>query len=123
VFRNKSDLAAMFESHGKRIVVLGECTVQKPSAKFTVILTRAKHLEAILDRQAIVIPAVFTNAEISSADRTQARQDGISLVGREELNTLQSMIGDCTPAPEVIGYLERLGCSPDEDPMGRGAYE
>ena len=123
VFRNKSDLAAMFESHGKRIVVLGECTVQKPSAKFTVLLTRAKHLEAVLDGQAIVIPAVFTNAEISSPDRAQAQQDGISLLGRNELGALRSMIGECTPASDVVGYLKRLGCNPVEDPMGRGAYE
>ena len=124
VFRNKSDLAAMFDSDGKRIVVLGECTVQKPSAKFTVLLTRSKDLEAVLDGQATVIPAVFTNAEISSADRTQAQQDGISLVGRNELEALQSMIRECIPASEVVSYIERLGWNPSmATPLGWAGYD
>jgi hypothetical protein len=122
-FGEKPDLAAMVEVQAKWVVVLGECTVQKPSAKFTMLLTRARELRAVLDAQAMVIPAVFTSTEISSADKTQARKDGISLVGREELGTLQAMVARCAPVFEVVNYLEQLRVNLEADfPMGSAAY-
>lgn len=122
-FGEKPDVAAMVEVQEKWVVVLGECTVQKPSAKFTMLLTRARELGAALDAQVTVIPAVFTSTDISSTDKTQARKDGISLVGREELGTLQAMVASGAPLAEVINYLEQLAVNLDEDfPMGSAAY-
>ena len=105
-FQDRPDIAATFELRGEWIVVLGECTMHKPTDKFAMLLTRTKQLEAALGRQALVIPVVFTNTEVSSADKNHAQRDGISLVGREELLTLQSMIAKCAPASDVVSYLE-----------------
>ena len=87
-FQDRPDLAACLELKNEWVVLLGECTVQKPSVKFTSLLTRSRELESALQGEVRIIPAVFTSSTLSSADRGQAREDGIALVGADELAVL-----------------------------------
>jgi hypothetical protein len=45
-YQDRSDVAACIEHKNQWIVLLGECTVQKPSVKFTPLLTRKKNLKS-----------------------------------------------------------------------------
>ena len=88
--------------------MLGECTVQKPSDKFTLLLTRKKELEKLLQEEVQILPAVFTSSVLSTADKEQARQDGIALVGADELTTMLQGVGQDWNAEQLLWYLSGL---------------
>lgn len=111
-YQDRSDLAACLESDKQRIVILGECTVQKPSAKFTPLLTRKKELENLLQGEVRVLPVVFTSSTLSSADKEQAREDGISLVGADEITTLVKGVEQGWGQHNVVSFLEQLLVEP-----------
>ncbi len=116
-YQDRPDLAACIELKNEWIVLLGECTVQKPSVKFTPLLTRKRELEKLLQGDVRVLAAVFTSSTLSSADKEQARQDGIALVGAEELAALlQGVVQEWGP-DEVIAYLNGLLTEPLEFPI------
>jgi hypothetical protein len=116
-YQDGPDLAACIESKNEWIVIFGECTVQKPSVKFTPLLTRKKELEKTLKGDVQVIPAVFTSSTLSNADREQARQDGIALVGADELAMLLQGVDQEWGPDQVIEYLKGLLTAPLEIPI------
>jgi hypothetical protein len=107
-YQDRPDLAASLELKNEWIVVFGECTVQKPSVKFTPLLTRKKELEKLLHGDVRVLPVVFTSSTLSSADKEQARQDGIALVGADELTTLLRGVDQAWGPTRVIEYLDSI---------------
>jgi hypothetical protein len=107
-YQDRPDLVGCIEFENKWIVLLGECTVQKPSTKFTPLLTRKKDLEKLMQDDIEIRPTVFTCSTVSSADKEQARQDGISLVGADELAAMLHGIDQEWGPKEVIEYLNRL---------------
>lgn len=111
-YQDKPDLAACVETKERWIVLLGECTVQKPSDKFTMLLTRKKELEKLLHGEIQISPIVFTSSTLSTADKEQARQDGIVLVGADELTAMLQGIGQEWNAQEVIWYFNGLLAEP-----------
>jgi hypothetical protein len=111
-YQDRSDLAACLELGKQRIVILGECTVQKPSDKFTLLLTRKKELENLLQGEIRVLPVVFTSTTLSSADKHQAREDGISLVGADEITTLVKGVEQGWGQHNVVAFLEQLLVEP-----------
>ena len=107
-YHDRPDLAACIELKGDWIVLLGECTVQKPSVKFTPLLSRTKILETLLQNEARIFPAVFTCSPLSAADREQARQDGILMVGPDELASLLQGVDQNWGPENAIKYLFSL---------------
>jgi hypothetical protein len=59
LYKDRPDLAACIELKNQWIVILGECTVQEPSVKFTPLLTRKKELEKLIQGEVQVKPVVF----------------------------------------------------------------
>jgi hypothetical protein len=110
----RNDLASVVEWEGRPLVVLGECTGQKPSAKFTPLLQRKAELEHVLQGEVAVLPAVFTSGEVALADVRQAKNDEIALVGSDELRRLVLLLDEGTPAADAISLLKVLS-SEDED--------
>jgi hypothetical protein len=113
-YQDRPDLAACMESKNEWIVLLGECTVQKPSVKFTPLLTRKRELQGSLQGEVRVVPVVFTSSTLSSADKEQARQDEIALVGADELATLLKGVDQGWGPEQVIEYLNDLLTVPFE---------
>jgi hypothetical protein len=116
-FQDRPDLAACLELKNEWIVVLGECTVQKPSVKFTPLLTRKRELESSLQGDVRILAAVFTSSTLSSADKEQARQDGIVLVGADELAALLQGVNQEWSLAQVINYFNGLLTAPLELPI------
>jgi hypothetical protein len=111
-FQDRSDLAACLEVKNERIVILGECTVQKPSVKFTPLLTRKTELEKLLQGEVRILSVVFTSSTLSSADKEQARQDGIALLGAAELAALLNGQEQEWGPPQVVSFLDSLLTEP-----------
>jgi hypothetical protein len=111
-YQDRPDAAACIEHKNQWIVILGECTVQKPSVKFTPLLTRKKELEKPLQGEVRVMPVVFTSSTLSGADKKQAREDGIALVGADELAEMLRGVDQEWGAAEVIKYLNGLLTEP-----------
>ena len=107
-YQDRPDLVACIEFDNRWIALLGECTVQKPSAKFTPLLTRKKDLEKLMQGDIEVRATVFTCSTVSNADKEQARQDGISLVGADELAAMLHGVDQEWGPKEVIEYLNGL---------------
>lgn len=116
-YQDRPDLAACIELKNEWIVLFGECTVQKPSVKFTPLLTRKRELEKLLQGDVRVFATVFTSSTLSSADKEQARQDGIALVGADELASLLQGVDQEWGPDEVIGYLNGLLTEPLDVPI------
>lgn len=116
-FQDRPDLAACLELNNDWIVILGECTVQKPSVKFTPLLSRRRELEALFQQDATIIPVVFTSSTLSVADKEQARQDRIVLVGADELAQLMDGVDNLWGPERVIAYFKELLTAPLDFPI------
>lgn len=90
------------------VAILGECTVRKPSDKFTTLMARRKELLEKLQGQAVVIPVVFTSMEVSAADKAQAARDGLALAGAVELSHLYECAKQDSSPRETVQYLREL---------------
>src|SRR5262249_52770534 len=100
---DRSDAMAVFQEwEGKTIALLIECTRQKPSNKFTPILTRAKAFREALRGQAEVVPLVSVTSEASSADFHQAQMDGIVLVDEKTVAMLLDLLARETTPHDVM---------------------
>jgi hypothetical protein len=116
-YQDRPDLAACIELKNEWIVLLGECTVQKPSVKFTPLLTRKRELDKSLHGDVRVMATVFTSSTLSSADKEQARQDGIALVGADELAMMLQGVEQGWGPDQMIAYLNGLLTAPLELPI------
>jgi len=116
-FQDRPDLAVCLELKNNWIVILGECTVQKPSVKFTPLLSRQQELEALFKQDITIIPVVFTSSTLSVTDKEQSRQDGIALVGADELVQLTNGVDQMWGPEEVIAYFKELLTAPLDFPI------
>lgn len=83
----RSDAAGLVDKQEKRAVVLAECTVEKPEAKFSALKDRAHELARSVGSEAEVLPVVFTQVDPPGSVFETATDHGIALVGRTELRT------------------------------------
>lgn len=112
-FRSKPDLAAFSKVGGQRFVLLGECTGQKPSSKFTPLLARLAEVQTYLGANSVtILPVVFTPCDVSPADTRDASHDGIIIVGKPQLFELLAGARYGWSAKEVVHYLESLLSAP-----------
>ncbi len=105
--QDRGDTASIIELDGEWIVVLGECTGQKPSVKYTPLLTRKRELEEELEGEVRIIPVVFTPSTVSLADKRQAAEDGIVVLGADEISELVSGIESAWGPKQLINFLRQ----------------
>jgi hypothetical protein len=113
-YQDRPDLVACIQGELEWQILLGECTGQKPADKFTRLLTRQDELTKLLQGEVRILPVVFTPSTVSSADKKQARQDGVIIVGANELVVLVQAISRGWGAIDVLNYLQSLFSLPLE---------
>ena len=104
---SKPDLAGYCELPGRRIVLLGECTLEKPSVKLSTIKSRADKLRESIDESVEVLPIVFTTCAPVELDYTEAAKACIALVGRNEIAAIQGLVERNGGAAEIIQQIEQ----------------
>ena len=103
----RSDAAGLVDKKERRVVVLAECTLEKPEAKFSALKERGQRLGEWLAGEAEVLPVVFTQANPPEAVFEAACDHGVALVGQSQLNSLFHMLSG-TASEDVLDFLNRL---------------
>ncbi len=106
--QRRSDAAGLVHEEENRVVVLAECTLEKPEAKFSALKERAHELARSLAGEAEVLPVVFTATEPPEATFDTATDHRIALVGRTELNSLLDMVFATRRHEHPLAFLNRL---------------
>lgn len=104
----RNDGAGLADTKEERVVVLAECTAEKPDAKFSALKARAQKLADSLQDEAKVLPVVFTQVDAAESVLDSAKEHGIALVGKEELNTLLKMLSSVSVGEDALSYLSKL---------------
>jgi hypothetical protein len=102
----------------KPIVLLVECSVEKPQAKFSALAGRAAEIGKHLQGEAEINPVVFTRSSAGEGDAGASREYGIALVGETELQSLVQMLEARSQAEDVIAFLTSLRLAPRFGPWG-----
>ncbi len=103
----RSDAAGLVDQKEKRVVVLAECTLEKPEAKFSALNDRAHDLAQLVGGEAKLLPVVFTQVDPPKSVFETATDHGVALVGRTELSSLFEML-PATTREDVLDFLNRL---------------
>ncbi len=106
--KGRPDLAAVCERASSRLVLLGECTLEKPHSKFSPLKARTAELQELLGEWARVVPVVFTACEPAGADFASAAADGIVLVGQKKLSGLLQFVANEPRPNEVLEFLRTM---------------
>jgi len=104
----RNDGAGLAETKEERVVVLAECTAEKPEAKFSALHGRAQKLAERLQGEVTVLPVVFTQVDPAESVFDSAKEHGIALVGKEELNALFEMLSSVPGGEGALDYLSKL---------------
>jgi hypothetical protein len=102
------DLAGCFEVSGAKIIVLAECTLEKPEAKFSALALRTQELQAKFKGEAEIVPVVFTRAPTAPTEKQHAAEHRIALAGRTELERLFELLQQPGEAGTAIEFLRQL---------------
>ncbi len=102
----KPDLAAFCEIPGRRIALIGECTLEKPSAKLSTLRTRIIKFREQISDSTEIIPVVFTACEPIELDYSEASKAGVALIGAKEIARIESLIESNRGAAEIIKLIE-----------------
>jgi hypothetical protein len=89
-------------------VLLAECTLEKPSEKFSGLAERTKRLLEQLGEDTEVLPVVFTRADTVDSEKQQAREHGVVVVGQTELRDLLKFVESGMRTGEFLTYLQQL---------------
>jgi hypothetical protein len=111
----KSDLAVFYEEVNRRIVILGECTLDKPQQKVASLKFRAESLQESLGSAAAVLPVIFTACDPLEDDYSHAAKAGIALVGRDELTKIFQLIQNHARPAEIVKLVEDVISSAQSD--------
>jgi hypothetical protein len=77
--------AILIRSDKKPLVLLAECTRERPIEKFSALRERASELSELLQNQADILSWVFAQCDPVAGDYESASEHGLALVGRREL--------------------------------------
>lgn len=103
----RNDAAGVVGEKRERIVVLAECTVEKPEEKFSALRDRIQKLTESLRGGAEVLAVVFTQADPPQLVFDAAAEHGIALVGSKELRQLFEMLSVTAAEEDVLGFLNK----------------
>lgn len=104
----RSDAAGLVDEKENRVVILAECTLEKPEGKFSALKERADELAKSLQGEAEVLPVVFTQADPPGSVAEAASEHGIAMVRRNELRSLFEMLSATTRTEDALTFLNRL---------------
>ena len=105
----RPDLAAILMRLDKNpLVVLGECTRERPIEKLSALRERASELSELLQDQADVLPLVFAQCDPVQSDYDSAAEHGIALVGKQEINQLFQWLSSDVSVENVIEFFQSL---------------
>lgn len=105
---SKPDLAAYLETPTRRIVLLGECTLEKPGVKLSPLKTRIADLQGSAGTEADLLGVVFTPCDPVEADYSEAAQAGIALVGRNEIAALLELVERNAGSSALVKQIENV---------------
>jgi len=105
----RPDISATIKRDGRKpLVLLGECTSERPVAKFSALRQRASELSTFLESQADMLLAVFTQCEPVPSDYDLASEHGIALIGKRELEQLFQRLKSPATLEESVTFLRSL---------------
>jgi hypothetical protein len=102
----RPDLAGYCEIPGRRIALIGECTLEKPSAKLDALKSRLGAVRLLAGDSVEILPVVFTACDPIQVDYRSAAKEGIALVGKNEVAWLLELIERNAKLPEIIKQIE-----------------
>lgn len=102
----KPDLAGYCEISGRRIALIGECTLEKPSVKLSTLKSRIGKLRESIAQSAEVLAIVFTACDPVEADYTEAAKANIALIGCNEIAKIEELVESNAGAAAIIKQIE-----------------
>ncbi len=102
----KPDVAGYCEIPGRRVALIGECTLEKPSAKLSTLKSRVSKLRESTAEVADVLAVVFTACDPAESDYAGAAQSGIALLGCNEIARIQELVEANAGANAIIKQIE-----------------
>jgi hypothetical protein len=118
---SKPDLAGYCEIPGRRIALVGECTLEKPNTKLSSLRARISALLERIGNSAELLPVVFTACDPVPADYSDAAQANIVLLGRNEIGWLITLVERNAGASEIIKQIENVRTTHDLPDVARWA--
>lgn len=104
----RPDLVGYCEAPGRRIVLIGECTLEKPSAKLSPLRSRANRLREMIAESAEVVVVVFTACDPVEADYLEAAKANISLIGRHQIAQIEELVERNAGTKEILKQIENV---------------
>jgi hypothetical protein len=102
---DRADALGIVQSD-KKILLLIECSREKPIEKFSTLAERANHLRKFLPIKVEVLPIVFTAARIVASEAAAAVEYGLGLIGADEIEHLIGLISMPATTPlTVLDYI------------------
>ena len=102
----RPDLAGYCEIPGRRIALIGECTLEKPSAKLDALKARMRDVRPLAGDSVEILPVVFAACDPIQSDYRSAAKEGIAIVGKNEIAWLLQLIERNAKPPEIIKQIE-----------------
>ncbi|HWS16759.1 MAG TPA: hypothetical protein VN223_02025, partial [Candidatus Elarobacter sp.] len=102
----RPDLAGYCEISGRRIALIGECTLEKPVVKLGTLKSRLGAVLQLVGDSAEVLPVVFAACDPIQSDYKNAAKEGIALMGRSEIGWLLELVERNARLSEVIKQIE-----------------
>lgn len=104
---DRADAVGFAQTDESMLLLLIECTREKPSDKFSQLSQRATHLKKSLPVSTEVLPVVFTAAHIVESEVTAAAEYGLGLVGADEMQHLLDLVGmPDTRTETILEYIK-----------------
>jgi len=101
----RPDLGGLIQVAGKKVAILGECTLSKPEEKLSELHQRADELAVRLGTETEVIAVVFTPAPTTQSEAQRAAEHQIVLVGPDELRRLLNLLQSPEDPSGVLSLL------------------
>ena len=117
----RPDLAGYCELPGRRIALIGECTLEKPNAKLDAVKSRMGAVRELAGDSVEILPVVFAACDPIQADYENAAKEGIALVGKNEIAGLLALIERNAKLPEIIKQIENSRSINDVPEIARWA--
>jgi hypothetical protein len=92
-------------------VLLGECTLERPNAKFSGLAERSKQLREQLGGETGLMALVFTRADTVESEKLQAEEHGLIVVGHSELREMLKLVESGLGTAELLTYFGQLRSS------------
>ena len=110
--RRPDAAAAIIQPGQTPLVLLGDCTQEKPHEKFSGLAERARELREHLGGDVQVLPVVFAACGIVGSEIDQAAERGIALLGRADLESFLERLATVASSEEVIALLRTRSSPP-----------